>query len=54
MSATAMNLSRRGFLGAAAGLWIGAVLPARRGEAAAVSNKLNAFVHVGTDDTVTL
>src|SRR5882672_2234757 len=52
MSATA-NLSRRGFLGAAAGLWIGAVLPARRAEAAA-SNKLNAFVHVGTDDVVTL
>jgi isoquinoline 1-oxidoreductase beta subunit len=47
------NLSRRGFLGAAAGLWIGAVLPARRAEAA-VSNKLNAFVYVGTDDIVTL
>jgi len=47
------NLSRRGFLGTAAGLWIGTVLPARRGEAAP-SNKLNAFVHVGTDDLVTL
>jgi isoquinoline 1-oxidoreductase subunit beta len=47
------NLSRRGFLGAAAGLWVGLALPTRRAEAAA-SNKLNAFVHVGTDDTVTL
>ena len=48
-----MNLSRRGFLGAAAGLWIGTVLPARRASAA-VRNKMNAFVHVGTDDVVTL
>jgi isoquinoline 1-oxidoreductase beta subunit len=46
-------LSRRGFLGAAAGLWIGTVLPARRASAA-VSTKINAFVHVGTDDVVTL
>ena len=52
MSASA-NLSRRGFLGAAAGLWIGAALPVRRAQAAA-GNKLNAFVHVGTDDVVTL
>jgi isoquinoline 1-oxidoreductase beta subunit len=49
-----MNLSRRGFLGAAAGLWIGTVLPTRRAQAAGTDLKLNAFVHVSTDDTVTL
>src|SRR5262249_46501863 len=52
MSAAA-NLSRRGFLGAAAGLCIGFTLTGKRAEAAA-SNKLNAYVHVGSDDTVTL
>jgi isoquinoline 1-oxidoreductase subunit beta len=47
------NLSRRGFLGTAAGLCIGFTLSGKRAEAAP-SNKLNAFVHVGADDTVTL
>ena len=51
-SATA--LSRRGFLGAAAGLCIAFSLSTKRGEAAATSNKLNAYVHVGSDDIVTL
>src|SRR5258705_1874054 len=50
---SAANLSRRGFFGAAAGLCIGFTLSGKRADAAA-SNKLNAFVHVGTDDTVTL
>ena len=48
-----LKLSRRGFLGAAAGLWVGAVLPAKHATAA-TANKMNAFVHVGTDDMVTL
>ena len=48
-----LNLSRRGFLGTAAGLWVGAVLPVKHA-VAATANKMNAFVHVGTDDLVTL
>jgi isoquinoline 1-oxidoreductase beta subunit len=52
-----MSVSRRNFLRAgaatASGLWLGFVLPSKS-RAAATSNKLNAFVHVGTDDTVTL
>ena len=48
-----LNLSRRGFLGTAAGLWVGAVLPVKHA-AAASANKMNAFIHVGTDDLVTL
>jgi isoquinoline 1-oxidoreductase beta subunit len=56
MSAPALSkVSRRNFLRAgaatASGLWLGFALPSK---AAATSNKLNAFVHVGTDDTVTL
>jgi isoquinoline 1-oxidoreductase beta subunit len=56
MSAPAVSkVSRRNFLRAgaatASGLWLGFALP---GKAAATSNKLNAFVHVGTDDIVTL
>jgi isoquinoline 1-oxidoreductase beta subunit len=52
VSATAIRkISRRGFLGTAGGLCLGFALPAR---GAATSNKLNAFVHVSTDDTVTL
>jgi isoquinoline 1-oxidoreductase beta subunit len=56
MSAPALGrVSRRNFLRAgaatASGLWLGFALPSK---AAATSNKLNAFVHVGTDDTVTL
>ena len=42
---TRLPLSRRGFLGAAAGLWIGRF--ARASRQTATSNKLNAFVHVG-------
>ena len=52
---TLRNVSRRNFLRAGAatagGLWLGFALP---GKAAATSNKLNAFVHVSTDDTITL
>jgi isoquinoline 1-oxidoreductase beta subunit len=52
---TLSKVSRRNFLRAGAatagGLWLGFALPAK---AAATSNKLNAFVHVGTDDMVTL
>lgn len=49
------NLSRRHFLGAAAsGLVIGFRLGAPAGASAAASSKLNAFVHVGSDDLVTL
>lgn len=56
MSAPAVSkVSRRNFLRAgaatASGLWLGFAL---RGKAAGASNKLNAFVHVSTDDTVTL
>src|SRR5215831_16573076 len=49
----ANNLSRRRFLGAAAGLCIGFTFSGKRAEAA-TSNKLNAYVHVGSDDLVTL
>ena len=49
------KVSRRNFLrtgaATASGLWLGFALP---GRAAAASNKLNAFVHVSTDDIVTL
>jgi isoquinoline 1-oxidoreductase beta subunit len=52
---TLSKVSRRNFLRAgaatASGLWLGFALPSK---AAPTSNKLNAFVHVGTDDTVTL
>jgi isoquinoline 1-oxidoreductase beta subunit len=52
---TLRNVSRRNFLRAgaatASGLWLGFALPSK---AAATSNKLNAFVHVGTDDMVAL
>src|SRR5260370_26531929 len=58
MSAPTMSkVSRRNFLRAgaatASGLWLGFALPSKA-TAAGTSNKLNAFVHVGTDDTVTL
>ena len=50
---SAANVSRRGFLQSATGLLIGFRFAA--GEAgAATDSKLNAFVHVGTDDSVTL
>src|SRR5271170_2072574 len=53
------SVNRRGFLKAGAatagGLLIGFYLPQHsKLRAAAVSSKLNAFVHVSTDDTVTL
>jgi isoquinoline 1-oxidoreductase subunit beta len=52
------NVSRRGFLRAASvaagGLMIGFRLGETGAKAAATQAKLNAFVHVGTDDTVTL
>src|ERR1700685_2424522 len=51
-----MKLDRRGFLKSAGGLLLGFQLS--RGSkpiaAAATDNKLNAWVHVGTDDYVTL
>src|SRR6202451_345071 len=51
-----MKLDRRGFLKSAGGLLLGFQLS--RGSkpiaAAATDNKLNAWVHVGTDDLVTL
>jgi isoquinoline 1-oxidoreductase beta subunit len=55
---TLSRVSRRNFLragaAAAGGLWLGVALPSRSAAAAATGNKLNAFVHVGTDDIVTL
>jgi isoquinoline 1-oxidoreductase beta subunit len=49
------KLSRRNFLRAGAatagGLFVGFAMPVK---GAATSNKLNAYVHVGTDDSVTL
>ena len=66
MSAT-MNVSRRGFLTAAGGLVLGLVLPEKdRLEAQAVGvpppnlfapppgGKPNAYIHIGTDESVTL
>jgi len=57
MSAQPTHLNRRTFLqtgaAAAGGLLIGFYLP-RRSRAAATDSKLNAWVHVGSDDTVTL
>jgi isoquinoline 1-oxidoreductase subunit beta len=47
------NISRRGFLQTASGLMLGFHLAAREANAAA-DGKLNAFVHIGADDTVTL
>ena len=55
-----VQVNRRGFLragaAAAGGLFVGFHLPerARGAETTAASNKLNAFVHVSTDDKVTL
>jgi isoquinoline 1-oxidoreductase subunit beta len=64
---TTMNLSRRGFLTAAGGLVLGLVLPEKdRLEAQAVGvpppnlfapppgGKPNAYIHIGTDESVTL
>src|SRR5271165_2161897 len=49
-----MRLDRRSFLKTTAGgLLVGFFMPGRSG-AAAVSSRLNAFVHVGSDDLVTL
>ena len=59
MSATTRpKLNRRGFLkagaAAAGGLFIGFYLPeSNKLEAAATSAKLNAFMHIGSDDSVT-
>ena len=58
MSATLSHLNRRGFLKAgvatAGGLFIGFHLPeSSKLEAATTSTKLNAFIHVGSDDIVT-
>lgn len=59
MSAVTTSVSRRGFLQAAAGLTIGFYLPGR-GELKAQTNtaggpaKVNAWVRVGADDSVTL
>ena len=52
-----MNSSRRGFLKAATGLVIGFYFPGRNelgAQTAATPQKINAWVRVGTDDTVTL
>ncbi|MEO8367576.1 MAG: xanthine dehydrogenase family protein molybdopterin-binding subunit [Candidatus Solibacter sp.] len=48
------NLSRRGFLGAASGLLLSFRFASEAEAAVSGANKLNAFVHVGADDTVTL
>jgi len=58
MSATLSHLNRRGFLKAGAatagGLFIGFHLPeGSKLEAATTSTKLNAFIHIGSDDIVT-
>jgi len=58
MSATLSHLNRRGFLKAgvatAGGLFIGFHLPeSDKLEAATTSTKLNAFIHIGSDDIVT-
>ncbi len=50
-----LGTNRREFLGAAGGLLVGFLLPGSdRAAADAGAEKLNAFVHVGTDDAVTL
>ncbi|HTS78558.1 MAG TPA: xanthine dehydrogenase family protein molybdopterin-binding subunit [Bryobacteraceae bacterium] len=50
-----LNSNRREFLGTAGGLLVGFFLPGSdRAGADVESDKLNAFVHVGTDDMVTL
>ena len=52
---TVPSVNRREFLGAAGGLLVGFFLPAKnRLSAEPTSSKLNAFVHVGSDDIVTL
>ncbi|MCU1238699.1 MAG: aldehyde oxidase and xanthine dehydrogenase, molybdopterin binding [Candidatus Solibacter sp.] len=54
---TLQNVSRRGFLRAGAAAASGLMIGFRLGDStadAATQSKLNAFVHVGTDDTVTL
>ena len=48
------SVSRRGFLQSTTGLLLGFRLASRPAEAAAAAAKLNAFVHVGADDLVTL
>jgi isoquinoline 1-oxidoreductase subunit beta len=58
MSTTLLNLNRRGFLKAGAatagGLFIGFHLPeSNKLEAATTSTKLNAYIHIGSDDVVT-
>jgi isoquinoline 1-oxidoreductase beta subunit len=58
MSATLSHLNRRGFLKAGAatagGLFIGFHLPeSSKLEAATTSTKLNAYIHIGSDDLVT-
>jgi isoquinoline 1-oxidoreductase subunit beta len=58
MSATISHLNRRGFLKAGAatagGLFIGFHLPeSSKLEAATTSTKLNAYIHIGSDDLVT-
>src|ERR1700691_1835506 len=58
MSATLSHLNRRGFLkagvGTAGGLLVGFHLPeSNKLKAATTSAKLNAFIHVGSDDIVT-
>jgi isoquinoline 1-oxidoreductase beta subunit len=58
MSATLSHLNRRGFLKAGAatagGLFIGFHLPeSNKLEAATTSTKLNAYIHIGSDDLVT-
>src|SRR5215475_14846715 len=51
-------MNRRGFLRtsvtAAAGLWLGFELPRSERAVAAGTQKLSAWVHIGTDDLVTL
>ena len=49
---SAITVDRRGFLQAAGGLFLGFYLPSR-GQAEPVDAKLNAFIHVAPDDTVT-
>jgi isoquinoline 1-oxidoreductase beta subunit len=58
MSALGLNVNRRAFLqsgaAAAGGLLIGFYLPKRSRAAVSTESKLNAWVHVGSDDSVTL
>jgi isoquinoline 1-oxidoreductase beta subunit len=54
MNSAVSSVSRRGFLGAGAGLVLGFYLPSRSRAEVGAESKIGAWVRIGSDDSITL